>query len=479
MTMEKQDLRAVLQKVEEEGEVIRVEREVDPLLEMPAIVKGLAKLPKIPVLLFEHVRGYPEVRGCAAFFGDRKRIMRSLGKPSDPIVWNEQCAKLLDKPIAPRLVPHGVCKENILKGPVDLEKIAFPTQGASQAKNLYYHPVVFTKHPITKEVNVGMYRVTLQKPGQVTVNLRVTQHGGMHLQAAKEAGLPLQVAICLGVHPSIYGAATSELPYGYEELGFAGALVGEPIEVVKAETVDIEVPAFAEVVIEGEIRPPYHLGQEGPWPEYLGYLGQSINPPLLDITAITHRHQPIIPIFIPAAIPNAVSVAKDAQLLRVLRAYAGEFVRDVAFTPGARRHHAVIKVKKSHPHHEGFQLNVGMAAFSYGSATTMDQVTLVDEDIDIRNYHDIDWAIATRCNFAKQVHILPEARSHQNNPMAGVKELTDEPIIIGKMLVDATIPWAYRVAEKTPGITFFTLSDWPKVDLQGYFNEEDRKRWLK
>jgi UbiD family decarboxylase len=479
MANEKQDLRAILAKVEQEGEVIRVEREVDPLLEIPAVVKSLSQLPRIPVLLFENVRGYPGVQCCAAFFGERTRVLKSMGLPLDPVEWNELCLKLLDNPQAPKLVQQGPCKENILKGPVDLEKLIFPTRGASQANHSYYHPVVFTKHPITKQVNVGMYRVTLQKPGQVTVNLRVTQHGGMHLQAAKDLGLPLPVAVCLGVHPSLYGSATSELPYGYDELGFSGAVVGEPIEVVKAETVDLEVPAFAEVVIEGEIRPPYNLGQEGPWPEYLGYLGQSINPPLMDITAVTYRNRPIVPVFIPAAIPNAVSLAKDAQFLRLLRAFAGEFVVDIAFTPGARRHHAVVKVRKTHPHHEGYQLNVGLAAFGYGSATALDKVTLVDEDIDIRSYREIDWAVATRCNYARQVHLLPEARSHQNNPIAGVRELSDEPIITGKMIVDATIPWAYRVAEKTPGITFFTKSSWPEVNFKDYLNEKDRVRWLK
>src|SRR3990172_11839722 len=104
MSDEKQDLRAVLKKVEKEGEVIHVEREVDPLIEIPAVVKSLADLRKIPALLFENVKGYPNVRGLAAFFGDRTRVLRSLGKPLDPVVWNELCIKELDNPIAPRLV---------------------------------------------------------------------------------------------------------------------------------------------------------------------------------------------------------------------------------------------------------------------------------------------------------------------------------------------------------------------------------------
>ena len=478
MRTEKQDLRAVLRKVEQEGELIRVKREVDPLIEIPAVVKALANLPRIPVLLFENVKKFPGVRACGAFFGDRTRVLKSLGLPLEPTAMNNYMLEALGKPLTPKLVKQAPCKENIRKPPLDLGKMIFPTKGASQSKHLYYHTVVFTKHPKTGHINMGMYRVTLQPRGQVTVNLRVTQHGGMHLQVAKEMGVPLQVALCLGVHPSIYEAATSELPYGYDEVGLAGALVGEPVEMIKAETVDMLVPAYAEVVIEGEIRPPYKLGNEGPWPEYLGYLGMNINPPLMDITAITFRNQPIVPLFVPGAIPNVVSICNEAQLLRTLRAFAGEFVLDAAFTHGARRHHAIIKVRKTHPHHEGYQLNVAMAAFSHGSSTALDQVTIVDEDIDIRNYREVDWAVSTRCNFSKQVHLLPEARSHQNNPIAGVRELSEEPIITGKMIVDATIPWAYRVAEKSPGITFFTRSSWPDVDLGTYLEAKDKKRWL-
>ncbi len=479
MAAEKQEMRAALAEAEQGGEVIRIDREVDPLDEIPGVVKALSKLQRLPVLLFENVRGYPGTQGCAAFFGERARVLRSLGMPLDPDGWNGRCLKALENPVAPKLVKEGVCKENIRKSPIDLETLIFPTKGASQSKNLYYHTVVFTKHPLTKQANVGMYRTALQQPGQVTVNLRATQHGGMHLQAAKDAGKPLPVALCIGVHPALYVAATSELPYGYNEAAFAGALMGEPVEMVKAETVDLEVPAFAEVVIEGEIRPPYRLGQEGPWPEYLGYLGMSVNPPLMDITAVTYRNRPIVTVFIPGAIPNAIALANEAQLLRTLRALAGEFVLDVAFPPGARRHHAVIKVRKTHPHHEGYQLNVALAAFGHGSATALDRVTLVDEDIDIRNYREVDWAVATRCNVARQVHLLPEARTHQNNPIAGVRELFHEPIVTGKMIVDATIPWPYRVAEKTPGITFFTLSSWPELHLENYLNEKDRKHWLK
>ena len=112
----------------------------------------------------------------------------------------------LEHPVAPRQVNSGVCKEKIHHAPCDVGKIIFTTRGASQSNHYYYQPVVFTKHPVTGAVNVGQYPVSLQQPGQVTVNLRMTQHGGLHLQAAKEQGVPLQVAICIGVPPALYVA---------------------------------------------------------------------------------------------------------------------------------------------------------------------------------------------------------------------------------------------------------------------------------
>lgn len=475
---ERQDLRFVLNRIEEDGELLRLKREVDPSIEIPAAMRALAKLSKIPTLLFENVRGFPGVKGCGALFSDRPRVARLLGLPLFPEEFNRRVLEALENPLPPKRVEKGVCKENKHDVPCDVGKIIFPTRGASQSKHLYYQPVIFTKHPVTGKVNVGQYRVSLQQPGQVTVNFRMTQHGGNHLQAAKEKGIPLQVAVCIGVPPALYVAASSQQSYGYEELGFAGALLGEPLELVKAETVDLEIPAYSEVIIEGEIRPPYSLGSEGPWPEYLGYLGMNIHPPIMDITAVTHRNQPINVVFTPGSVPEMVPVASEAHLLRHLRAFAGEFVADVAFTAGARRHHAIVKVRKTHPHHEGYQLNVALEAFGFGSATALDTVTLVDEDVDIRDYRQIDWAIATRCNPVKQVHILPEARCHQNNPIAGVRELLGEPIVRGKMIVDATIPWAYKIAEVTPGITFFTKSSWPEFDLGSYMEEKDRKRWL-
>lgn len=140
-------------------------------------------------------------------------------------------------------------------------------------------------------------------------------------------------------------------------------------------------------------------------------------------------------------------------------------------------HHAIVKVRKTESHHEGLQVNVGLAAFGF-AATMVDNVTLVDEDINIFDYAHVDWAVATRCNPTHQVHILPEARCNQNNPIAGVHELEKEPIVRAKMIIDATIPWKYRQAEKSTGLTYFTLSSWDPLDLKAYLSEKDRLKRL-
>ncbi len=471
------DFRSAIEDAEAAGELIRITREVDPLIEIPAIVRGLANMPRIPLLLFENIAGYENVRCAGAVFGDPQRVSRFMGfeglKGMDK--WNY--LPILDNPIEPKLVSSGPCKENVITENIDIEKLVPPTHGALKVKHRYYQPVVLAKHPVTGAVNTAVYRASIQGKDRITVNFRWDQHGGLLLSAAKAIGATVPVAVCIGTSPAVYSAATSKVPYGFEEMDLAGGILGEPVEMVKCETIDLEVPASSEIVIEGEIRPPYEKGSEGPWPEYLGYLGMNIQPPVMQITAVTFRDNPINNMIVPGTVPHILGMPAGAALIRHLRGLVGEFVVDAAITGSSRLHHAIVKVKKTEAHHEGLQINAAMSCFGY--TNTIDQVTLVDEDIDIYNLAQVDWAVASRCNPAKQVHLLPEGRTHQNNPIAGVRETIGEPINKGKMIVDATIPWNFKVTEKGPGLTFFTKSEWPQVDLKDYFDPADRSKWLK
>jgi UbiD family decarboxylase len=243
---------------------------------------------------------------------------------------------------------------------------------------------------------------------------------------------------------------------------------------VQAKTVDLRVPARAEIVIEGEFRPPFALGDDGPWPEYQSYLGMNVHPPLMHVTAVTYRTNPITFITIPSNLPNILLI-ESPLLLHHLKEFAGNFVVDATLVPATTNEHAIVKVRKSEAHHEGLQFNVALTALSH--LTEIDRVTLVDEDIDIHNLSHVEWAIATRCNPMEQVHILGPGKTHQNLPICGAREIDGLPLTRGKMVIDATIPWRYRVYEKKPGITFFTQTEWDAVDLRRYLGAADAERW--
>lgn len=470
------DYREAIELAEKRGELVRVKKEVEPLLELPSVSRAIGENSPscIPTILFENIAGYPHMRGCSAIFSEFDRAISYFGLSGNPAEVKEYFLHAIENPIKPELVSTGPCKENIVTGDIDIQKMIFPTRGAVQSQHLYYQPVVVTRHPETGEYNMGVYRATVQGKDRVTVNLRWVRHGGMHLIAAKEKGVPLEVALCIGCHPAVYIAAVTKMTYDEDEFRFAGGIIGEPLSVVKCETLDMFVPASSEIVIEGVLKPPYDLGTEGPWPEYLGYLGMDIKPPIMDITAVTHRDNPINNLLIPKAPPyDSIGLGNAARFLKHLRNLAGEFVVDARLT--AQRHHAIIKVKKTEMMHEGLQIDVAMAALTWG-AVTVDNVTLVDEDIDIYNYGHVNWAMVTRCNPTNQVHVLPESRSHRNNPIAGVRETEGDPITRGNLIIDATMPWKYKIKEKGDGISFFTLSKWNDVNLQDYLGDDDLKK---
>lgn len=471
------DLRGNLAQAEAMGELVRVKKEVEPLQGIPAIMKAAGRGQRMPMLLFENIKGAPGTRAVAGFRAHNDRVLGMLGFSPDPIQSKLEFMAAMKNPVAPVLVPSAQAPvhENVIKGPLRVEKYIAPTQGALGLDRFYYQPLCVTRHPVTRELNVGLYRSCIQEDGRLTVNARWEQHGGLHIKAAMEKGEPIEVAMVLGVDLADYIAGETKIPTNYDEWSFSGAIRRRPTPVVKCVTLDLEVPANAEIVIEGVIKPPFDRGVDGPWPEYLNYLGGEGNPCMMEVTALTFRNNPINQVSIAGTIPELISIGTQVSFFRHMKAFAGDFVVDTNMAPTSGGHHGIVKVRKSEPEHEGMHFNVGLAAF--GLVHRMDRVTLVDDDINIYNMDDVDWAITTRCNPTHQVHILGEGLSHHNNPIAGVRKMFSEPLAKGKMIIDATIPWKYRTVKKPGGIPYFFLTQWPDVDLREVFEPEDFKRW--
>lgn len=470
------DLRSALTIAASLRELARIEREVDPLIEVPAVLHAASSLKPIPAVLFENVRGYPGRRMVGNLFAEHRRFSLMCGFAENEEVTKVSYLAALDHPVPSGLVSSAPCQENTVSGPVLVEQQIPPTHGALKVQRKYYQMAIFLKHPETGVSNVAINRACVQDDGRITINIQWEQHSGIYLKAAVEAGQPLPVALCIGVPPAVYLAAVSKLPYGSSEIDFAGGILRRPVEMVKCKTIDLEVPAATEIVVEGEIRPPYERGHDGPWPEYLGYLGMEIHPPIVDVKCLTYRNDPIENILIPGCAPHMLGLGTQAQFYRFLRSIFGEFVVDSHLLPRTHGHVAIVKVHKSELHHEGLQMNVALSAF--GFLNYLDKVIMVDEDVNIYDFTEVEWACTTRCDPADQVHVLPRARTNRVNPIAGIHEPADEPITKAKLVIDATIPWKIRNVKKGDGISFFTRSEWPEVDLADYLKAEDRKHFF-
>jgi 2,5-furandicarboxylate decarboxylase 1 len=228
----------------------------------------------------------------------------------------------------------------------------------------------------------------------------------------------------------------SQMPENADELAVAGGLCGRPLEVVKARTQDLLVPAQTEILLEGVMRAGRTV-REGPFGEFVGYLSPQGDAPVFELSALCHRERPVYHA-INGTGRETVMLRKyvlEASLLNVLQA-ATPIVTDVEMTSGGlHRFHAVISVRKASAQHDGLERNVMMGAF--GALKDLDLVIVVDDDIDIRDPHDVEYALAMRMEASRDLIVIPGARGHEyvrigNN---GIR---------AKLGIDATVPFAER-----------------------------------
>ena len=246
------DLRQFIKRLEEEGELVRVKTEVDPAYEIGAILKKLSDRGGGPALIFENVKGH-EVPLLCNLWGTTKRYAMCLETSPDklPDTW---MSRIDGGPIAPVVVQSAPCKENILLGDqVDLDKFPFPVWNEKDGGRYLTTHLIISKDPHTGIRHVATYRMMVQDKRTTGVNLPPFRHLVRHRNMYREMGKPIPIAVVIGAHPLAHMTAVTAFPYGVDELAMAGALQGEPLEVVKCETVDLEVPATAEIVLEGEI----------------------------------------------------------------------------------------------------------------------------------------------------------------------------------------------------------------------------------
>ena len=434
------DLREFLDFLRQRGELKDCQKEVDTRIEIAKVTDKSSKVGG-PAILFNNVKGFktPVVTGL---FGTLDRSFLAID--SNKYDGFKKTARGLEKPIPAKIVNDGPCKEIIKTGKdVDLHEIPVLWH---QEKDSHYFITATScrgKDPDTGIGNSSINRIAVQGKNKLTIKSAPPHQLGIIIRKHLERGKACPIAVAVGTDPAILVCSGCGIPYGTDEFGFAGGIRGKPVEVVKCETVDLEVQAASELVIEGEIIPGDEDGyvgkteyaNEAPFAEFHGYFGAQDRSPVIHVKAITHRKDYIYHGLGTAEPPS------EHQILSAIGMQADYFdalqtvipaENIVAINPlvSAAGLAAVISIKKRYPG-EARQLIYALLA-----KASSKKITIVDEDIDVFNHVDVEWAVLFRAS-AEDYIITSELPGQVVDPM-----VTTPPNLMRKVGIDATLPIA-------------------------------------
>jgi 4-hydroxy-3-polyprenylbenzoate decarboxylase len=420
------DLREWIALLEREGELHRVSAEVDPYLEVTEIVDRVVKAGG-PALLFEHPKGssHPllinqfgtERRMCLAFDADSlDEVGRRLGdvlemQPPQGLVDKVKGLKKL-KSIAdsqPKTVRSGASQEVVLTGDdVDLSALPVQTCWPGDAAPFITLPAVITKDPRTGGRNVGMYRMQVLDRSSTAMHWQIHKDGRADYLLADGK---LEVAVALGLDPVTAYAASAPLPKHVDELMLAGFLRGEPVELVPGKTVDLEVPANAEIVLEGYIARD-DLTTEGPFGDHTGYYSPAEPFPVFHVTAISTRRDAIYPSIVvgkPPAEDAWLGKATERIFLPAIRMSVPEIVDYDLPVAGAFHNCCIVSIRKSYP---GHAQKVMHAIWGLGLLSLTKSVVVVDEWVDVHDYNEVFFRVGANVDPKRDVLISEGPLDH-------------------------------------------------------------------
>ena len=439
---DRQSLRGFLAMVERDfpDEFLRVRQTVSPLFETTAAIFELETAGRSPVAFFEKIDGFdmPLVTNIA---GNRRLLAACLGVDVGalPTAFRERCQKY----VPCELVTDAPWNEVVLEGEdVDLLALPVPTQFRVDAAPYVTAGQIVARDPVTGIDTTGFHRLMIKDRNRLGISLHSRRRMYEFHRRAEERGENLPVAITLGIHPLHYmGSMVYAYPPGVRKYEIIGGLFGEPYRVARCGTADLEVPAGAEIVIEGEILAGVHE-PEGPFGEFTGYASYRSTQNVFVAKRIRMRRDAIYHSVTSGMAKDHILVTcitREGEILNALRRNLPN-VRAVHVphsTCGAFM--AIVSMKKTA---EGEPQMAVMATL--GTELYTKYVIVVDEDVDIFNMEDVMWAIATRVQAEKDIFMIPNAKSAILDPTSDPQTFT-----VTKMGIDATKPtgrdWAERL----------------------------------
>ena len=447
------DLRGFIKILEERGQLKRISALVDPDMEIAEISNRMLQKGG-PGLIFENVKGasFPVAvnlmgtveRICWAMNMEKPEELETLGKK----------LSMLQQPKPPKKISQAIdfgkvlfdvikakpgrdffpaCQQVVIEGnDLDLNKLPLIRPYPGDAGKIITLGLVITKDCETGIPNVGVYRLQLQSHNTMTVHWLSVRGGARHLRKAAERGKKLEVAIALGVDPLIIMAAATPIPVDLSEWLFAGLYGGSGVKLAKCKTVDLEVPADSEFVLEGTITPGEVL-PDGPFGDHMGYYGGVEDSPLVRFQCMTHRKDPIyLTTFsgLPPKEEAMMAIALNRIYTPILRQQVSEIVDFFLPMEALSYKAAIISIDKAYPG------QARRAALAFWSAlpqfTYTKFVIVVDKDINVRDPRQVVWAISSKVDPTRDVFILP------NTPFDTLDFASEKLGLGGRMGIDAT-----------------------------------------
>ncbi|MFH0925731.1 MAG: menaquinone biosynthesis decarboxylase [bacterium] len=445
-----EDLRQFIDTLESKGLLKRIRIEVDPIYEITEITDRVSKT-NGPALLFEKVKGYntPVLMNA---FGSLERMNLAL-ETDDLINIGYKIRDILEMDIPtgfieklkslpklaklasfiPLKVKKGRCQEVIETVNPSLDKLPILKCWPQDGGRFITLPLVFTKDPDNGNRNVGMYRMHVYDSETTGMHWHIHKHGANHYRKYCQLNRRMEVAVVIGTDPAVMYSATAPLPDNIDEMLFAGFLRGKSVELIKCKTIDLEVPANAEFVLEGYVD-PHEMRIEGPFGDHTGYYSLADNYPVFHLTCLTHRKNPIYPATIVGKPPMEdcyIGKATERIFLPLLQTQVPEIVDMNLPIFGVFHNFVIISIDKRYP---GQAKKVMQAIWGTGQMMFTKIVIVVDKDVNVHNLSEVMWRVGNNIDPQRDVNFV-------EGPVDVLDHASRLPNLGSKMGIDATKKW--------------------------------------
>ncbi len=477
------DLQHFIRRLEDKGELVRVKEPVSPVLEITEITDRVCKLYG-PAILFENVPGF-QMPVLMNAFGSYARMamalevpnLNSLGEEILAFIELETPDTLLKKlkivpklkrvsSAFPKMVNKGRCQEIVFRGDdVDLGRLPVLHCWPDDGGPFITLPLVFTKDPETGIRNVGMYRMQVFDKCTTGMHWHTHKGGAHHYCKAERMGKPLEVAVAIGADPATTYAATAPLPDNIDEIVFSGFLREEPVELVRCLTVDLEVPASSQIVLEGYVNPGERR-TEGPFGDHTGYYSLADEYPVFHVTCMTMRRDAVYPATIVGQPPQEdcyMAKATERLFLPMIKKTLPE-LRDMNLPlEGVFHNLAFVSIDKRYPGHARKVIN---ALWGLGQMMFCKIICVFDREVDVQDISQVLWRLGNNVDPRRDI-------VYTDGPVDALDHAAPLPHYGSKMGIDCTRKWPEEgferewpdVIEMDPEIRAKIDRIWPKLGL--------------